>query len=146
MNKLKWWFRIVGGFYFLLGVVWSPVVGVNSLAQQMFPNYDAPLGGVTDKFLYNVGAMLGFEWMVMGAYMLYASRNPSRHFSIVWLVIGYEILRGIVDDLFLIAQGYPAVPYVVWIIIHLSIIATAILFTREASAQTSAQTSAPLRA
>lgn len=136
MNHLKWWFRIVGGFYFLLGVVWSPLVGVNMLARQMFPNYDAPLGGVADKFLYNVGGMLGFEWIVMGAYMIYASREPAKHFSIVWLVIGYEILRGIVDDLFLIAQGYPVASYVAWIVIHLIIITTGVMFTRQAQAQT----------
>ena len=136
MKKLQWWFRIVGGFYFLLGVVWSPLVGVNTLARQMFPNYDAPIGGVADKFLYNVGAMLGFEWIVMGVYMLYASREPAKHFSIVWLIIGYEILRGIIDDLFLIAQGYPIASYVGWIVIHLIIITTGVMFVRQAAKET----------
>jgi hypothetical protein len=136
MNKLKWCFRIVGGFYFLLGIVWSPLVGTNVLVRQMYPNYDAPAGGVADKLLYNIGGMLGFEWIVMGAYMMYASREPSKHFSIVWLVIGYEILRGIIDDLFLIAQGYPIASYAGWIVIHLIIIVTGILFVRQAQAQT----------
>ncbi len=137
MKKLQWWFRSVGGFYFLLGLAWSPLMGVNALARQMFPNYDAPIGGVADKFLFNVGAMLGFEWIVIGAYMIYASREPAKHFSIVWLVIGYEILRGIVDDLFLIAQGYPAASYAVWIVIHLIIIVTGVVFARQAQAQVS---------
>ncbi|MBI5654021.1 MAG: BphX family protein [Chloroflexi bacterium] len=136
MKKLQWWFRIVGGFYFLLGLVWSPLMGVNALARQMFPGYDAPVGGVADKFLFNVGAMLGFEWIVMGAYMIYASREPAKHYSIVWLIVGYEILRGIVDDLFLIAQGYPVTSYVAWIVIHLIIITTAVMFTRQASQKT----------
>jgi hypothetical protein len=53
----------------------------------------------------------------------------------VWLVIGYEILRGIVDDLFLIAQGYPIASYVGWIVIHLIIIVTGILFVWQAQAE-----------
>ena len=136
MKKLQWWFRIFGGFYFLLGIVWSPLIGVNALARQMYPNYDAPAGGVADKFLFNVGAMLGFEWIVMGAFMIYASREPAKHYSIVWLVVGYEILRGIIDDLFLIAQGYPIASYAAWIVIHLIIIATGVMFARQAQAQT----------
>ncbi|MBI4790318.1 MAG: BphX family protein [Chloroflexi bacterium] len=136
MNNLKWWFRIVGAFYLLLGVVWSPLVGVNALMRQMYPNYDAPVGGVADKLFYNVGGMLGFEWIVMGAFMLYASREPAKHFSIVWLVVGYEILRGIVDDLFLIAQGYPIAGYAAWIVVHLIIIVAGVTFVRRATAET----------
>ncbi|MCI0519814.1 MAG: BphX family protein [Chloroflexi bacterium] len=146
MNKLKWWFRIVGGFYFLLGLVWSPLLGVNKLAVSMFPGYDAPAGGVADRFLFNVGAMLGFEWLVMGAYMIYAARNPAKNVSLVWLIVGYELVRGILDDVYLIIQGYPAGSYIAWIVVHTIIITTAVISTRQAQAAAAAQSPAAARA
>jgi hypothetical protein len=140
MNKLKWWFRIVGGFYFLLGIVWSPFVGISRLIPAISPNYDAPAGGEADRLLFNIAGMIGFEWIVMGAYMIYAARNPAKHISLMWLIVGYELVRGILDDIYLIVQGYPVGSYIAWIVIHTIIITTAVLFTRQAQNQPAAQT------
>lgn len=46
MNRLKWWFRIVGAIYFILGVGFIPAVNAARLPM-MLPNIDTPVGGVT---------------------------------------------------------------------------------------------------
>jgi hypothetical protein len=51
-----------------------------------------------------------------------------------------------VDDVYLIAHGYDAVSYLVFIVVHLIIIGTGIMFARQVSIKTPAQASALLKA
>ena len=135
MNKLKWWLIVVGVFYLLLtlmnlyflfvtpdymtGMLPPPMAG-NALAGRAF----------ADAWLVFV-----FELGVLGAVMLYAARDLKNSKLLVWAVIGAEIFRGIVADAVWIARGYAAAEYIPFIVIHLIIIATGVVFVRQAFAE-----------
>ncbi|MBP8002921.1 MAG: hypothetical protein KA314_25145 [Chloroflexi bacterium] len=54
---------------------------------------------------------------------------------LVWL----EFVHGVLDDIYLIANGYSVGGYIVFIIIHLIIIATGVKAARQAEAETVSQ-------
>ena len=137
MNALKWWFRLVGGFYVFLGLGFIPAINELRLPM-MLAEIDAPIGGHIYHALLDFTFMFGLDMIVIGAYMLYASRAPNRHFSIVWLVIALEIVRGILDDIYMIFQGYAPLFYLAFILVHLIIIFTGVLSVRKAQIETNA--------
>jgi len=59
---------------------------------------------------------------------------PFRLATAVWLIVWLELFYGVVDDVYLIARGYGAA-YIIFIVIHLAIIGTGVMFAREASAK-----------
>jgi hypothetical protein len=129
VNKLKWWFRIVGLIYVLLGIGFIPALNAARLPM-MLPGFDAPVGGVAYRGLLDFTLMFGLDLLVIGVFLLYASRQPARHTWLVWLIIALELVRGIFDDIYMIAQGYSAPFYVAFIVLHLVIIVTGIAFVR----------------
>lgn len=133
MNRLKWWFRAVGAIYVLLGIGFIPVVNAARIPL-MLPGFDAPAGGTAYRGLLDFSFMFGLDLLVIGLYLLYASRDPLRHVSIVWLVVALEAVRGILDDIYMIARGYDALVYGAFIVLHLVIIATGITFVRRVQA------------
>ena len=130
MNKLRWWFRIVGLIYTLLGVGFIPALNAARLPM-MLPNLDAPVGGVAYRGLLDFSFMFGLDLLVIGIFLLYASRNPLRHLWLVWLIVALEIVRGVFDDVYMIAQGYAPPVYIGFIVLHLVIIGTGLLFARQ---------------
>lgn len=48
------------------------------------------------------------------------------------LVIALEVVRGVLDDLYLIARGHDAVFYGGFAMVHLAIIITGVVFARRA--------------
>jgi len=76
--------------------------------------------------------MFGLDMIVVGGFLLYASRDPLKHLWLVWLIVALEIVRGILDDLYMIAVGYSAPFMVGFIVLHLIIIATGVSFARQA--------------
>lgn len=132
MNKLKWWFRVVGILYFLLGVGFVPALNAARL-QMMLPGVET--SGVTYHGLLDFSFMFGLDLIVTGAFMLWASRDPLKNLSIVWLVVALEIVRGILDDFYMISQGYAAPFYIGFIVLHLTIIVTGIVFLRQAQVE-----------
>ncbi len=130
MNRLKWWFRLVGALYILLGVGFIPALNAARLPL-MLPGFDAPIGGTAYRGLLDFTLMFGLDLLVTGAYMLYASRDPGKHLSIVWLVVALEIVRGILDDIYMLIQGYAAPFYIGFIVLHLVIIVTGVVFVRQ---------------
>ncbi|NOT04193.1 MAG: BphX family protein [Anaerolineales bacterium] len=136
MSKLKWWFRIVGVFYLLLtlmNVYFLFLAGGNQIFTDALPapmNAD-PLAGqaFADSWLVFV-----FEFGVLGAMTLVASRDPAKNRIMAWVIIWAELFRGAVADAIWIARGYSA-SYYVFIAIHLVIILTGIVFLRQAKAE-----------
>jgi hypothetical protein len=137
MKKLQWWFRIVGAIYVLLGIGFVPALNAGRLSM-ILPGFDAPIGGVAYRGLLDFSFMFGLDLLVTGLYLLYASREPQRHISIVWLVVALEFVRGILDDIYMIASGYAAPFYLGFIVLHTLIIITGVMFARQAQAQTRA--------
>lgn len=134
MNKLKWWFRLVGAFYVLLGIGFIPALNAARLPF-MLPNFDAPLGGVAYRALLDFSFMFGLDLLVIGLFLIYAASRPLQHKSLVWLIIALESVRGILDDIYMIVSGYAAPFHVGFIVVHLIIITTGVAFVREAARQ-----------
>lgn len=142
MNRLKWWFRVVGAIYVLLGIGFIPFLNAARIPL-MLPGFDAPPGGVAHRGLLDFSFMFGLDLLVIGGFLLHASRDPLKHVSIVWLVVALEAVRGVLDDVYMIAQGYAAAVYVGFIVLHLAIITTGIAFVRQAQAHESRPWRAP---
>ncbi|MBI4187091.1 MAG: BphX family protein [Chloroflexi bacterium] len=134
MNRLKWWFRVVGVIYVLLGVGFIPFINAARLGV-MLPGFDAPIRGVAYRGLLDFSFMFGLDLLVIGAFLLFSSRNPLRYIPLVWLIVALEIVRGIFDDIYMIARGYFAPFYIGFILLHLVIIVTGVVFTRRAKAE-----------
>lgn len=137
MKKLQWWFRIVGAFYAFLALV---NLGTFVFDSQLAMYKDMLPGSLKGNAL----AMRGFAdaWFVFvmdvlgtAIFFLWASRNPGKNISVVWFAVLLEFLHGVVGDLYWITRGYDAVSYAVFIVIHLIIIVTGVMFARQAQAQ-----------
>jgi len=129
MKKLQWWLRGVGAFYLLLTAVNLYGIFINKgfIRQNLpFPVGDAGFGVTLDFWFTFV-----LDLLVMGTYMLWASRKPLKHLYLVWLVIWLEIVRGIADDLYMIGRGYNTPFYIVFITVHIVIIVTGYFFVRQ---------------
>ena len=139
MKRLEWWLRIVGLFYLLQFVmmvfVRAPIRAIGPagvLAQ-------ASAGDPTARFLVDTWITFGLEVGAIGAVLLIASRVPDQAKVLVWTVIGIELARGIVDDIYMIARGYDLKVTITWIVIHTVIIVTGLLAlksSRSAAGQT----------
>jgi hypothetical protein len=129
MSGLKLWMRIVGAFYVVMGVFNTPWIIEARLTTQ-YPNLGVATDSNAARALVDTWFMFGLEVMVIGVALLYFSRDPARHIALVWTVIGLEIVRGIFDDLYLLARGYDVAIYSGWIVIHLIIIVTGVVAVR----------------
>lgn len=136
MNKMKWWFRIVGAFYLLLTLMNMYFLffgGIQMLTDTLPAPMNAdPLAGqaFADAWLVFV-----FELGVLGAMSLVASRDPAKNRIMAWVIIWAEAFRGILADAIWIARGFDATSYMVFILIHLVIIGTGVMFLRQATAK-----------
>ena len=74
-----------------------------------------------------------FEILGIATFLLWASREPGKYLGAVWLLVWLEFLHGVVDDVYLIANGFSAGEYIPFIVIHFIIIFTGIAFARQAS-------------
>ncbi len=133
MKKLTWWFRIVGVFYLLLTAmnIW---VLFFSDGQMMADQLPAPMD--TDplaiKAFLDAWLVFVFEFGVLGVFALVASRAPLQHRIMVWVIVFAELFRGVLADAIWITRGYDAAGYIGFIVIHLIIIVTGIVFLRQA--------------
>jgi len=136
MTKTKWWLRVVGVFYLLLTAMNLYGLFINtSFFNSMLPYAatDTAVKAFADAWLVFV-AELG----VLGAMMLYASRNPERSSVLVWTIVWAEVFRGIVADAIWISRGYSAASYIGFIVVHVIIVATGVYFIRQESAKAAA--------
>ncbi|MCC6148177.1 MAG: BphX family protein [Anaerolineaceae bacterium] len=135
MKKLVWWFRIVGGFYFLLAVMNLRFVLINPAVAGTMIAFPFPATADTIQAFVDGWSPFAFEVFGLGTFMLWASRNPRRYLGAVWLLVWLEFTHGVLDDIYLIVRGYDTVGYLIFIAIHLAIITTGVLFARQAEAK-----------
>ena len=133
MKKIQWWFRIVSGFYLLLAVVNLYAIFVNP----QFLKVDIPFPIADAGFRITLDFWLTFvlDLLVIGAFLLWASRNPLKHLNLVWLVIWLEAIRGVADDFYLVARGYSFMFYSGFTLIHIVIIISGFILVRQVSTQ-----------
>lgn len=132
MTKLKWWFRIYGAFYLLLAVLnlYGTFINRKVFGDVLpFPASDLVVRAFVDGW-----SPFAFEILGLATFALWASRDPLKYLGAVWLIVWLDLLHGVADDVYLIANGYDAVSYIVFIVIHIIIIVTGVMFAREASA------------
>ena len=134
MKKLAWWFRFVGGLYVLLGVGFIPALNAQRLSM-MLPNFDAPVGSVAYRAILDFSFMFGLDLLVTGGFLFYASRQPYKHIPLVWLIVALELVRGILDDLYMIWRGYNVAFMLGFIVLHLVVIGTGVAFVRQAQTE-----------
>lgn len=134
MKKLQWWFRIVGVWYLLLGLMNIYMMFLGSpdyLAQNIpFPTDEWAIRAFVDGW-----SPFLFEMFGIATFALWASRNPGKHIGATLLLVWLEFTHGVLDDIFLIVRGYDAGGYIGFIVIHLIIIVTGMLFARRAQTQ-----------
>jgi hypothetical protein len=112
MTRLKWWMRLVGVLYLALGLL----------------NF---LRFLTAPFEVGYGWQLfGLDLAILGAFLVAVARDPGKNMIVVYVVLVQEVIRGIGADLYAIAQGGPLGLYLTFIVIHLVIITTGIVFSR----------------
>lgn len=136
MNKLKWWFRVVGAFYLLLTAMnlWAIFLGGGQMLADTLP---APMNAdaLAVRAFIDAWMVFVFELGVLGAMALVASREPAKNRIMAWTIVWAEVFRGIVADAIWIARGYSFSSYAIFIVIHLIIIATGVMFARQAQAE-----------
>lgn len=135
MKKLTWWFRIVGAFYLLLALMNMYFVLLNPAGMSSMTPFPFPVTPDTTQAFVDGWSPFAFEILGIATFMLWASRNPRRYLGAVWLLVWLELLHGVLDDIYLIARGYDMVGYLVFIVIHLAIIVTGVVFGRQAEAE-----------
>jgi hypothetical protein len=128
---LQWWMRIVGGFYVLMGLFNTPPVIAARFPLQ-YPDIGVTVDSLPAQALVDVWFMFGLEVAVIGGALLIAARNPARHIALVWTVLALEVVRGIADDVYLLARGYAIATYLTWIVLHVVIVATGLLALQRA--------------
>ncbi|MCU0504031.1 MAG: BphX family protein [Anaerolineae bacterium] len=133
MKKLKWWFIIVGAFYLLLGIM--NMYGILVDPALFAGNLPYPADPPVVKAFVDGWSPFAFEVVGLGTFMLWAARNPRKYLGAVWLIVWLELLHGVLDDIYLIANGFNAGGYVAFIVVHLIIIVTGVLFARQAGAE-----------
>lgn len=134
MKKLQWWFRTIGMWYLLLGLmnIYMMFLGSQTyLAQNIpYPTDEWAIRAFVDGW-----SPFLFEMFGIATFALWASHNPSKHTSAALLLVWLEFTHGVLDDIFLIARGYEASGYIAFIVIHLIIIVTGLVFSRQAQTE-----------
>lgn len=73
------------------------------------------------------------EMGVLGIIMLYASRDPARNGILVLTVSILELIRGAGGDLLWMSRGWPTANYIPFMVLHLIIAGTGLLFGQQES-------------
>lgn len=130
MTKVKLWMRIVGVFY-VIQFVMSAFVGapIRALGPEGVLAR-AVAGDPTARFLVDTWVTFGLEVGAIGVVLLIASRNPLEARLLIWTVVGIEIARGIVADIYMIVRGNNLTVCLVWILIHSVVIVTGLALLR----------------
>jgi hypothetical protein len=129
--RLVWWMRLVGAFYVLLGVMFVPALNEGRLGLAI-PALATPERTVAYRALLDWMFSFGLDLLVIGGALLWWSHRPREAVALVYLVAALEIIRGALDDIYYVSQGY-ATPtfYYVFIPLHLVIAGTGIVFARQ---------------
>jgi len=139
MKKLTWWFRIVGVFYLLLGIsnVIYEIIDPQFVAKGMVPASYTP-DAVTVTALVHTFLPSSLSFAVLGVLLLYYSRQPAQARLLVLIVALLELFAWVPYDLVWFAVGLPVAPAIPFLIIHLLIGVTGVLFLRQTQPITSA--------
>ncbi|MDR5700265.1 BphX family protein [Agromyces aerolatus] len=132
MKFLTWWFRVVGLVNIVLGIMWLPFLNAARL-ELSIPGWDAPIGGAAYRGFLDYMLLFGLDLIILGVFLVVASFRPGQSRILAWLAIGLSAVRGVLDDVYMIAAGYPLGAMLAFIALHTAIIVTGLLALRAAS-------------
>jgi hypothetical protein len=135
MTQLKWWMRIVGGFYILLAIQSLPPIVAARLNAQ-YVGLDTAVSSVAGQALVDMWFLFGTEIGIVGAMLIYASRAPLKNQILVLTVLVLEAVRGVAMDLYWVTRPiYPTGFYIGFAAVHVIIIVLGVTYLRKARAQ-----------
>ncbi len=144
MNSLKWWMRIVGTFYLLLFVV-GAIVKLPVTQTLAGGGIELQQDNLAHRFLVDTWVMFALELGVIGVALWAASGRPHQNRILVWTLLGLEVVRGIVDDIYMLLRSYEPAFHIGWIVVHSIIILTGLWALHRASeASTTSEAMAPV--
>lgn len=135
MNKLKWWLRIVGGWYLLIGLAgfFIPFFNPKLYAADLPPAYARNELAAMASIDMNFVVMLVF--LVLGTMMFVAARDPGRARFFIWAMICLEFFAYAVVNVIWTFRGWENTLPI--LILHLIFGVTGIMFLRQTAAQSS---------
>ncbi len=130
MSALRRWMWIVGGVNLLLGLGFIPFVNQARLGI-MFPALEAGPDTIVYRALIDSMFLFGLDLAVVGAALLYWSRDPERARPLVWVAIALELVHGTGFDLYYTTRGYVSVPfYIAFAAVHLTAVVVGVALLR----------------
>ncbi len=130
MSGLRRWMRIVGAANLLLGLGFAPFINEQRLGL-IFPDLGVGPDAIVYRALIDWMFLFGLDIAVVGAALLYWSRDPERARPLVWLAIALELVHGTGFDLYYATRGYVSVPfYIGFAAVHLIAVVTGIALLR----------------
>ena len=134
MTKLKWWLRVVGVFYLLIG-------GANAYFALFNPQaLTASYGAITDELAVRVIAetnlIVGLGMAVLGVMMFIAAREPGRARFFGLAIVVLELFQWVPYNVvaFLHRTLFSSVE-ISFLILHLIFGITGIVFLRQTKAE-----------
>ena len=92
----------------------------------------AATGDATARFVVDTWTTLGLALGVIGAVLLFYSRQPLEARALEWTVVALELAWAIPIDIYKIARGYKRQLLAFWIVVHSAIGVTGVLALRAA--------------
>jgi hypothetical protein len=142
MTKLTLWTRVVGVFYMLqfvaMAIVRAPIRAQGPSGTLALADAGDPLA----KFAVDTWRTFGLEVLAIGVALLILSRRPAQARGVAWAVLGIELMRGLVNDVYVLTRGDDIALYVIWIVLHSAVIVTGLFVLRASPASAPNQPSA----
>ena len=132
VGRLRRWMQVVGAFYLLQFVM---LVFVRAPIRTFGPagTLDRADGGdALAEFVVDTWTFFGLEILAVGVVLLLATRRGELALGAIYTVLAIEVSRGIIADLYQVARGVHVGGYLVWIVIHTSVLFTGIYCLRDA--------------
>lgn len=125
MKLLQFWMRAVGVWYLVIAGASLPFGTGPGAAVAGLP-FDQQYPQRMEDYQFLGGLMFG----VLGAALLYGSRDVRQNLIIVYTVIVLEIVRGLLGHAYLLGRGAPTWSFGILLLLHLVIMGTGIDFAR----------------
>ncbi len=133
MNKLKWWLRVVGGWYMLIGLAGFllPLFNLEMYAAGLPQAQRGDALAVAASLDMNFAVMLVF--IVLSTMMFIASRDPARARFFIWTMVCLEFFAYAVVNVIWTFRGWEnTIPI---LILHLLFGVTGTVFLRQTKAE-----------
>lgn len=146
-RALERWMAAVGVFYVLLGLRLLPWINgpmIDRFRDQISPGAIPAAGTAAFALLIDWMATFGLDLLVLGAVLIVAAGRAFEHRVLVYVVIGQELVRGVLADLWFAARPFnSAAFYVGFMIVHAVIIVAGLWALRRARTATAGLSAAP---